>query len=694
MAEQDAFTAPSDERALTAWLDRKLAAGRKSIAENEMRLNLAYTLGKQWVVWDGSANRFRAVQQDPRSPNAVVRVTANKIGGIVEHFIARMLKSLPEPQCRPVTDDDSDVAAARVGTRILLHELYRTDWQTLLLDLLFWTVPLGYSYLQVSWDAEAGTTIAGADDVTRGDIALSVVPAFELAVDPDAKTMTEARWAIRTVSMTKEAAWEKYGKVPAGGAPVRTLADDVRALATASATTGARDDRGDTLAVHQMWMVPCRAAPDGMVVTWSGTTVLDRTPFPYQHRRVPFIQLDLLPGIGQRAGRTWVTDLVPLQTDYNDARSREATLRRTIVPKLTAAAGSINPKNITTRADIVVYNPVGEPPRWTVPDSGWVAQHEAAMNRADLEMGDRAGQTDVSSGKAPSSSMAAAAIIALQEADDTRMAVSAKLLASFIREAGWHVLQLVKQFWTEERRVRTWSEANTLEVAQFSGSDLTDHLDVHVESESALPRSKSARVQLAMDLLGSGLPGTPASPFADWRDFIRMLDLPGTDFMVESLDVDTKQAGRENSDLMQGFIREVHLWDNHPVHIAEHERLRKSELYDEIERQAALGDPQAVQVKEAIDAHLTVHYQLVNPGVAYQPPPGIDGQALQDVSPDKQLYGDPLSRGAAPSDAATSGGASALSDTTVGDRAGIGGPGNPGPVPGVSVDEQAASMGA
>lgn len=199
-----------------------------------------------------------------------------------------------------------------------------------------------------------------------------------------------------------------------------------------------------------------------------------------------------------------------------------------------------------------------------------------------------------------------------------------------------------------------------------------------------------------MDLLGSGLPGTPASPFKDWRDFIRMLDLPGTDFMVDSLDIDAKRANRENGDLIQGLVRKAEMWDDHAVHIAEHERLRKSEMYDEIDRRADTGDPEAIKIRDTIGAHITVHYQLLNPALGFAPPPGVDGRDQQSAKPEgSSEYADPLTgQVGADTGMGTGGSPSALSGTEVGKRAGIGGPGEPGRVPGVSVDQQAASMGA
>src|SRR5690606_33200228 len=134
-----------------------------------------------------------------------------------------------------------------------------------------------------------------------------------------------------------------------------------------------------------------------------------------------------------------------------------------------------------------------------------------------------------------SASMPAAAILALQEADDTKLAITYKLMSSAIREHGWMLLELVRQFWTEERLVSTWSEEGALEVNHFTGADVKHQLDVHVASESAVVRSKSAMVQLAMDLWGAGI-------ITDPRHLLRLIKVPGTNFLAEAWNIDTRQA--------------------------------------------------------------------------------------------------------------------------------------------------------
>lgn len=686
------FLAPTDPAKLIAWAKRKKDIGRSRVPEMNMRLNMAFVLGHQWVVWDRTRGQFIRPSTRANDPNPPVRITANKIGGIVERQIAKLTKSAPIPEARPSSNDDDDVDAARVSTRIIGHEMNRLQWENLLTTFYFWPTTIGWSYLHIYWNPDEGEP-AGEDDdgeVFTGEVSVEMVPAFELAVDPNSRRsdLRDAKWCVRTTTWSKEAVWEKWGKIPESPEGGRSLADEVFSLSAGDSSmtmmTKVNTSGTENVQVHQLWLVPSRAAPNGLVITWSGDTILEGPlDFPYKHKQLPFVQFDLLPGLGTREGRTWVTDLVPLQVDYNDARSREATIRRQLSPKLLAPAGSIDPTRVTSRVEVITYNPTGPDPKMMIPDSGWMAQFEEGMTRADQEMGERAGQQDVSSGRSPSSSMPAAAILALQEADDTKLAISAKQLAAGVERLGWQILMLVRQFWTEERVVRTWSDDNTLEVERYKGADIAEQLDVYLSSESAMPKSKTARAQLALDLNARQI-----APFTDPRILVRFLEMPGSDFIMDALSIDAAQAQRENGEMWDGTAVEVHDFDNHGVHITEHNNFRKTRDYEKLKPEQ----------RAVFDAHVHAHQEIVAGQAAAQQAgaPPMAAPAGAHAAGGAGAYINPLTgQPSDPVQVATGQEPSSLSfgNSQIQQEAGIGGPGQPGPVQGASPDQQAASMG-
>lgn len=638
MTEQfDPSIPTGDPEAMISWAKKRLDEAH-GIPNREAYMNLAFMLGQQHVQWDSVRRRLNQPKNRPGEPNAPVRITVNKVGSLVERTISRLTKDAPMPEARPVTDQEDDIGKAKICSRILQHELLRLHWETLLPRLYFWVLPLGWSFLHPCWDADAGDAVddLGMTDAMgkplvdedetlhQGQITMEIVQALELKVDPGARIWDEAKWCIRSSAMSRADIYEKYGATDVDGEPatVHNLADDLYALTDGTIWDSERrteKSKSNKLSVHQIWMKPGgRAYPKGFVLTWCGSTTLEwMESFPYDHGQLPFVPFSLLPGVGFPEGRTWVSDLRGMQSDYNDARSREATIRRTLVPKLLAARGQIDPNRVGSRVEIIDYNPTGPVPAWLMPNSGWMQQYEAAMQRADLEMGDRAGQAEVSQGRAPAGAPAAA-ILALQEADESKLAISAKELADSARRVGWQVLMLVKQFWTEERVVRTWSEDGQLQAQRFSQDDLGDQFDVYVSSESMLPKSKAARAQLALDLWDRQILHDPGQ-------FLRMLEVPGIGALQEVFDRGRRMAQREYEDLMTGTEVPVEDWHPHQVHIAQHNDDRMGEEYYHMEVAARAGDQQAAAVVALIERHVGEHMAWLQYQSTGMLPPGLAG---------------------------------------------------------------------
>ncbi len=671
------YMVPKDPAALTPWLNKRVEDTKLRLPERQMKLNLAFMLGEQWLVWDQDKRQFSRPRLRSDDPNAPIRLTVNKIGGICEQWISRVLKHQPEPEVLPISDEPDDVDAARVGGRMLESELNRLKWNSQLVDLYFWTVPIGWSYLQIAWAPDDGKLLGLGPDgrpVREGEIVMDIVPGFELGVDPNGKKrdLSDSKWAYRTVHMTPEAVWEQWGVEVKAQAESRTLAQEVFDLANSSDTRAS--SKSNTVKVHQFWMRPgSRAAADGLVITWTGDQILEAPkPFPYKHGRLPFVQFDVLPGVGTREGRTFVKDLVPLQADYNDARSREAMIRRTLVPKILSPTGAIDPRRIGTRVEVITYNPIGQPPKFEIPNSSWMQQYEQTMARGDQEMEKRSNTETMAFGTRTS----AAAIMAMQDAQELQLAIPVNLNAAAVELVGTHILSLIRQFWTEDRVVRTWSQDGELEVEHYTGADIARELDVRVSTESGLPDSKAGRVQLATELQQLGM-------LPDPRAFVRILDMPGMDLISETLDLDTKQQKRETNQLIQGVPVPVNSFDNHVIHLQTLNDFRKTKDYE-------LLDP---EIKAVVDAHADVHNELVLQQLGMPPgnPNGGPGMPGKPGGPEQAGPGGPPGPGGAggPQPTPQEGGR----ESAIREKAGIGGPAQPGAVPGVTADRQAASMG-
>lgn len=707
-SQRPSFLYPSTDENLIPFLDRRWTEGvaHRRAADLRAFWNIAFTHGQQWL-YEGDRRAESTLQRlpvDEDDPNAPVLITVNKVASYVNRAIARITKENPKIECRPVSDEDSDVDAARVGTRISASEDERMDLTTLLPRLYTWVVPAGWAFLQTEWDTEQGRLVGkdpddGETDLHEGQVTVDIAPHYEVVLDPMSTDADTARWAIRQYALTPEEIWERWEQEVEKPIGLYVLTE---ALADLAMNKGAALDTGNRIAVRRFWLRPgaSRQFPEGFVFTWSGQTVLEaRKPWPYKHqKRVPLIQFNYLPPQGGYFGRTPVSDLIDQQIDYNRARSLEADISSRLLPKVFYPAGSIpgGPESITARVEWIPFLPGGQPPEpWSF-DPGWMQQHELIMKRSAMEMDEVMGESGASRGTLAGTSPGVT-VLAQQEASAEPYAIPAKELSRGLKEFGHQRLLLIKQYWKEQRLVRAWSRAGTLAVERFSNSDIEGEMDVFVNAESALPRSKAARAQLAIQLAQNQVPGF------DIRHFVRMVELPGTDILSETFDADERHAERENQyiavkardiaiptpadtetaaqkklDRIAKELPMVNPRDNHLIHIETH---RLHMISPEFE---SYSD----KVKAFFEAHISQHEALLAQKQQSQPQ---QGQPTQNGSGGG---GTALPPGQPSPSAVAAGLTPGPATPEITDLAMMGGrAGQPGVPPGIPPDQAAAAVG-
>lgn len=625
------FVFPGDPVKSIAWLERKRKAAVEVRPDWRPKLNLAFFFGLQFLRREdflrGKKSTFRP---NLTRRNRPVRVAVNRLAAIIEHAVGSLTSNSLVPEVRPNTTNDDDVSAARAGTAILLHEHDRIDGLTLTQDALFWSIITGWAYDFCTWDASAGpvlplTSPDGTDiQLPLGDISREIVPPFEIAVDPSGRRedLTDARYFVRSIALTKEEVWERYGRLPTGASTTQTVSDELSFFLELGDALGRPIDRfrdfANRLVIHQLWHLPSRAAPNGLVATYSGQTVLDGfedgewAPFPYEHGRLPITQLSFFPGLIRREGRTWTDDLVSMQADYNDSRSRVATIRRVMTPFLVTGHNTVDKNKLSNRVQVIEVKPTTTlPPNFQLPDGRWATTFERGMERAENEMDARAGTGGAGgiSGPQATSGLSAAALLALQEQSSRPLVVPAVRIARYLKRSWWQHLQLVRQFWTFPRIVATLSEeSGRTEVRRFIGAELRHELDVHVSAEAALPRSKAARVQLATELLDREL--------IDPTTYFRFIDIAEFGVLSRTYNRAVAQANRENERLITGNQVPVRARHIHASHISAHTDLTMSREYEEA----------SVEVQAVVDAHIQAHEEAMALAAAGLAQAQIDAQ--------------------------------------------------------------------
>lgn len=392
------------------------------------------------------------------------------------------------------------------------------------------------------------------------------------------------------------------------------------------------------------------------------------TEYPYQHGEFPFAKIDHIPA-GRYYAQSTIDDLMSIQKDYNRTRSvmKEAA-NIAGKPQWWMTKGSYDVAKHTSEPGIILQvNPGMEGPQ-PLQQPELPQQVKDELDIAIRDMDDISGQFEIAKGRTPPGVEAASAIAYLQEENDTILYHTVASIEAAIQKIGIQSLSLVHEFWTEDRVVRATSQNSYFEARIFKGADLNPFMDFRVESESVAPRSKAAKQAFITELLKTGaLPMDKA---------MRYLQMNETNKLYEEMMVDSRHAQRENYMMSKGqplykdstemdpndpmgqrrlprteimkddqgkeivqkgqpVMRPVTIndFDNHPVHVMEHENYMKSQEYE-------LLSPEVQQI--FLD-HLQEHKQEIYQETMAQQQLGLQPEGGQTPSSTQQQESAPAS---------------------------------------------------
>jgi hypothetical protein len=597
---------PVDEKRLLSWVldQHKRCKADRSVVERQWYMNLAFYFGRQNVrmtTTAASSTGFRLIT--PPAPPWRVRLVVNKVRPMVRVMLAKTTSQKPKFTVVPATTEDNDVSAARVAEQVFNHVYAAKNVKRVIRRAEWWTIICGTSFIKDYWDPNAIDKSA----MQKGDIQVEHISPFHLFV-PDLleEELENQPYVIHQTMKSLDWVERAYGKKVARQANVKAtndiLEDSFLNMVGASTSTAK-----DQVLVLEAWIKPGnKYLPNGGLVTIVGEQIVQLTKqYPYIHGEFPFSKLDFIE-TGKFYGESVITDIIPLQREYNRTRSQIIEAKNLMgKPKYLAQKGSMNPNQITSEpGQVIFYTPGFNEPKEMqhAPLPNHVLQ-EVQQLQEDID--DISGQHDISRGKNPSQVTAATALSFLQEQDDTKLSDAITSLEECVEKLGKHILAHVSQYWTTERTVQIMGADGSFDAQVYKGASLGGNLDVRVEAGSALPQSKAAKQAFVMDLI---------KLFPQYADKgLELLEIGGIERIYEEYLTDKRQAQRENIKMAAGEDVEPNDWDNHQVHIDIHNTFRKSQEYE------SLDD----EIKTKFQMHCDLHYvasgQKAAPGMALMP---------------------------------------------------------------------------
>jgi hypothetical protein len=655
------------DAAIVAWLEGEFRKAKDARTKDEKQwfVNLAFYFGKQNIAIMTAPGTANFKLYTPPAPYYRSRPVINRIRPLIRTEVSKLTSQKPSAFVVPASSEDRDLYAANAGEQIWDSIYHSKKLHRILRRAVWWASTTGNGFIKCWWDDDKVDEATGI----TGDICYEQVSPFHIFV-PNLKLqdIEDQPMVMHAVNHDIEALELAYGtKIEHAKDQSEVLNESFQTAMGIDSNVAKKQDK---VVVIEAWIKPnkYKKFPNGALLTVAGSQILNLVEgWPYEHKQYPFIHIQHIE-TGKFYGESTITDLIPLQREYNRTRGQIIESKNKMSkPQLAAEQGSIDASKVTSEpGQIIFYRPGFQAPQ-PIPLQSLPSYVLEEQDRIKMDMDEISGQHEVSRGQAPAGVTAATAIAYLQEQDDTKLSGTYDNIEEGMEKLAHQTLVYVKQYWDTPRMIKTTGQDQSFDVLTFQGSDLRDNTDIRMEAGSALPTSRAAKQAFVMDLMKMG--------FIDPNKGLEVMEIGGINKIYEQVQVDIRQAQRENlrmsqvtvelltqheeaemmkleedpdfqmkmqnqmimqnpntgelidisPTLMGGMpipiepplIVPVNSWDDHRLHIEQHNKYRKSQAFENLPPEA----------KELFEAHVNEHVQKIMIGA--QGAMGMDPAALE-----------------------------------------------------------------
>lgn len=583
LADVIPFVRKFDDETAKALRDRfEYAKSARKSWERQTKMNLAFLSGLQWLDDRQPAPDIFVDVRDLPAPTWRVRIVDNRILGIYQGLLGRLMAQSLSPSVQPVGPDPQNTLAARAASRILRH-IYSLEGddgalglEHQLTELYGWLIAVGKVYLYGYWDpsAWAETPQAGAQQI--GDVRTLVLSPLEVFSDPSAKRFHEAHWAFRTVVRNIDEVkllWPETTKKlePESLRPEIPLPNG-SASASRSGLWLQPQTLRDAVLLKEYFERPSQRFPQGRYAIYVGgekpTVLRYEEQLPYAHGRIPIREMGFIriPGANNPMGV--IDQLRDPQKYLNEIRSKRIEHVRLMAAGkwIVDRTANVDKNSITSEPGEVIFKDptgaVGHVPMTPLPEDVQVEVSELEQSIQNIAQLKTMGVTAPGGGKAT-----AVEAMIQREIEDLARAPFFAEVKSVLQRFGKDCLELARERYIEPRLFKFGSGLDA-EVDAFQGADLYGAWEVKVDLNTQGPMSRSERIQIGMQWLQLGAFG-PAGEEKTLERFFQFTGM-GASIPAPPSSTDSEIAEMENAGMRRGLQFEVGMLDNHEIHLERH----------------------------------------------------------------------------------------------------------------------------
>lgn len=581
----------------------KRSGEKRYLLEREWALSLAFDEGRQWIRYDDNTQRLVNMINDD---DPTRYITVNLIQMLSRKVASLATMTEPDARAAALTQAPVDKAAAREAAAVLGYCDRKFDRPRQTFEAVLWAIITGTGFRKVVWDGKADALIpkfgkvqeiapqqppddggmaggpsaappqapqqsqqpgmppvVGVEVAPVGDIDESVLPPFEVFLDPAARRWEDVRWLIHAKLQPLTYFQETYPErgfdvepdTLGGGGGTRSWVDayvsggasyaGLAAPSPTQMTTGRTGMGQPKVAVcYELWEMPTPRFPEGRLIVIAGRKLLHYGSWPYAKRdEFPFVPLYYRRASDSPYGIGLVKDAIPLQMAINRLASSMVTQVEMQFDWVPMESGNdvdaqeflAGVKNVLRR---IPYRKGSQPP--TVQRSPGIS-----MDRFQLvdwyyqRLQDIFGVHDVSKGSTPAGVTAGISIDLLQQSDQSQLKpFTTEIETSAVSVKGLEISEF-EEFASVPRLMGLDESGDPSEaltsVQTFDALTKGGQTRVLVTPGSAMPKTAAGKRQEVLEMYNLGIFGPPGTPDAG-RTVVQLLELAGSDIILDALD--------------------------------------------------------------------------------------------------------------------------------------------------------------
>lgn len=623
--------------------------------------NAALVRGLNQTKWNPVMNML----EHRKTPAHRDRENINLILPKVKAKLSKFLQNRAIPVVQAATTDHEDILNAKATTKVLEYLWEKLSLEQMYEEALLWSMQTGKAFWWLSWNQKGIAQIREDEadifgkqqvhDVEAGEVHVELGTAFEILVADPGVMHLRHQPEIMRVKIRPIKDVEKEFKLPPGSIEGDTQESQLFQYQKQIASLGTRATVGTTSSVEQkasgeeknthvvvkeLFTAPCAAYAQGRYVAIAGSTHLNKpqpeepeidpltglpgeveppapyAPLPYDLAQTgsPYPCVEFADTV--TAGQFWPTTMVEQLAGPQKVYLR---LRRQIDEhtKLMTHPWIFIPKQAQIHQQAwgseagqkIYYNyQPGLPP-----PNQWVVSPNAISNDVYRLLDIVKNEMDTLSNLYPASLGQKGATSGfetnlLQEAADSVHAPDIRRNELALKDAAYKMRRLAKMGYDVPRLIAITGRDKSPDVFEFSSEQIDEHANIIIDTGSALPTQKHAKIEAILKLDERQVFGPPGDPTRN-RKIVRALDLGSYQEDADLVAADEDHARLENLSFTRGEpVEDPMPWENHDIEYDIHTGLLKS---PEIKSWSP-------EQRAALVRHVILHVKWKNPQNALQ----------------------------------------------------------------------------